>query len=72
MITDWVGGVQKGQNIDYVIYEWSLNCRLPGLPRPKRTLMIAAYWGNCWVEATISVAGPLDCTELTAVAPISR
>ena len=24
MITDWVGGVQKGQNIDYVIYGWSL------------------------------------------------
>ena len=25
MITDWVGRVQKGQNIDYVIYEWSLD-----------------------------------------------
>ena len=24
MITDWLGGVQKGQNIDYVIFEWSL------------------------------------------------
>ena len=24
MITDWVGGVQKGQNIDYVIFERSL------------------------------------------------
>ena len=21
---DWVGGVQKGQNLDYVIFEWSL------------------------------------------------
>ena len=20
----WVGGVQKGQNVDYVIFEWSL------------------------------------------------
>ena len=28
MITDWVGGVQKGQNIDYVIYEWSLSTLL--------------------------------------------
>ena len=25
MITGWVGGVQKGQNIDYVIYGWSLS-----------------------------------------------
>ena len=24
MITGWVDGVQKGQNIDYVIYGWSL------------------------------------------------
>ena len=24
MITDWVGGFQKGQHLDYVIYEWSL------------------------------------------------
>ena len=24
MITDWVGGVKKGQNLDYVIFEWSL------------------------------------------------
>ena len=24
MITGWVGGVQKGQAIDYVIFEWSL------------------------------------------------
>ena len=24
MITDWVGGVQNGQNIDYVILEWPL------------------------------------------------
>ena len=24
MITDWVDGVQKGQNLDYVIFEWSL------------------------------------------------
>ena len=24
MITGWVGGVQKGQNIDYVIYGQSL------------------------------------------------
>ena len=23
MITDWVGGVQKGQNLDSVIFEWS-------------------------------------------------
>ena len=26
MITDWVGGVKKGQNIDYVIFELSLIC----------------------------------------------
>ena len=25
MITDWVGGVKKGQNLDYVIFEWSLS-----------------------------------------------
>ena len=25
MITDWVGGVQKGQNLDYVIFEWPLS-----------------------------------------------
>ena len=25
MITGWVGGVQKGQNIDYVIYGQSLS-----------------------------------------------
>ena len=25
MITDWVSGVQKGQNFDYVIFEWSLS-----------------------------------------------
>ena len=25
MITDWVGGFQKGQNIDYVIYGRSLS-----------------------------------------------
>ena len=24
MITDWVGGVQIGENIDYVILEWPL------------------------------------------------
>ena len=24
MITDWVGGVKKGQNLDYVIFEGSL------------------------------------------------
>ena len=24
LITEWVGGVQKGQNIDYVISGWSL------------------------------------------------
>ena len=23
MNTDWVGGVKKGQNLDYVIFEWS-------------------------------------------------
>ena len=26
----WVGGVQKGQNIDYIILEWSLRCALNG------------------------------------------
>ena len=25
MTTDWVGGVQNGQNIDYVILEWPLS-----------------------------------------------
>ena len=24
MITAWVGGVQKGQNLDYVMFDWSL------------------------------------------------
>ena len=24
MITDWVVWVKKGQNLDYVIFEWSL------------------------------------------------
>ena len=27
MITGWVGGVQKYQNLDYVIFEWSLTDR---------------------------------------------
>ena len=27
MITGWVGGVQKYQNFDYVIFEWSLTDR---------------------------------------------
>ena len=31
MITGWVGGVQRGQNIDYVIFEWSL-------PDPTRNI----------------------------------
>ena len=25
LITGWVSGVQKGQNVDYVIFEWSLS-----------------------------------------------
>ena len=24
MIPDWMGGVEAGQNVDYVILEWSL------------------------------------------------
>ena len=29
MITDWVVGVQKGQNLDYVIFEWSPSTQIP-------------------------------------------
>ena len=28
LITDWVGGVVKGQNLDYVTFEWSLGKKL--------------------------------------------
>ena len=41
MITDWVGGVQRGQNIDYVIFERSLRmiclCEAAGTMQNRST-----------------------------------
>ena len=48
MITGWVGGVQKGQNIDYVIYGRSL-IHLES----KQTALIVIYAINFLLEGQI-------------------